>query len=59
MAKAISGGGPAIVTPDDPRSMADQYAEAVIEARRGGPREHAMVLKRGPVHGGPGPVCWD
>ena len=41
--RCIAGGGPEVVTPDDPRSMADQYAAAVIEARRGGPRTHELV----------------
>jgi len=43
MARPISGGGPAIVSPDEPGTLAEQYAAAVIEARRGGPRTHPQV----------------
>ena len=35
---------PPSVLPDTPATLAQQYADAVVEARRGGPRPHAAVV---------------
>jgi len=43
-ARSISGGAPAQLLPDDPGTIAQKFRDAVIEQRRGGPREQAMVI---------------